>query len=242
MDVIDAGDPAASGLIGAIRTGSADDMARLLDADPALACTGIRDRKEVVRTPLHVLADWPGHRPEGAAKVAALVRAGADVDARLVGPNAETPLHWAASCDDVDVLDALVDAGADIEATGGVIAGGTPLVDAVAFGQWRAARRLVERGAKTSLREAAALGLTDRIQEICSAAAPSAEEVDQAFWYACHGDQPAAAALLAERGADLDWISPWDGLTPLDAARRTRADGEAVAWLLSRGARSASEL
>jgi hypothetical protein len=35
----------------------------------------------------------------------------------------------------VEVLDALLDAGADIEAKGAVIAGGTPLMDAVAFAQ-----------------------------------------------------------------------------------------------------------
>ena len=37
----------------------------------------------------------------------------------------ETPLHWAASCDDVAVLDALLDAGADIHAPGAVIGGGS---------------------------------------------------------------------------------------------------------------------
>jgi ankyrin repeat protein len=242
MDVISADDPTATAMVDAIRTGSADDLAGLLDADPRLARTGIRDREGVVRTPLHVLADWPGDRPEGAAKVAVLVGAGADVDARLVGPNVETALHWAASCDDVGVLDALIDAGADIEAEGGVIAGGTPLVDAVAFGQWRAARRLVERGAQTPLPEAAALGLAERVEEICAPEDPPATLIDQAFWYACHGDQPGVAAYLAERGADIDWVSPWDGLTPLDAARRTKPDGETVAWLLDRGARSASEL
>ncbi len=41
---------------------------------------------------------------------------------------------------DLPVLDALLAAGADIEAPGAVIAGGTPLADARAFGQWRAAR------------------------------------------------------------------------------------------------------
>ena len=60
----------------------------------------------------------------------------------------ETPLHWAASCDDVDVMEVLLDHGADIEAEGACIGGGTPLADAVAFGQWRAARRLIERGAE----------------------------------------------------------------------------------------------
>ena len=31
------------------------------------------------------------------------------------GGHAETPLHWAASRDDLDVADALLDAGADLE-------------------------------------------------------------------------------------------------------------------------------
>jgi 3-Oxoacyl-[acyl-carrier-protein (ACP)] synthase III C terminal/Ankyrin repeat len=94
-----------------------------------------------------VVTDWPGHYPNRAATVAALVAAGAEVNARFTGPHAETPLHWAASSDDVPVLDALLDAGADIDAPGAVIGGGAPLSDATAFGQWNAARRLVERGA-----------------------------------------------------------------------------------------------
>ena len=59
-----------------------------------------------------------------------------------------TPLHWAASSDDVEVARALIDGGADIEATGASIAGGTPLDDAVGYGCWRVARLLVERGAR----------------------------------------------------------------------------------------------
>jgi ankyrin repeat protein len=49
--------------------------------------------------------------------VEVLIGAGADVDARFTGPHRETPLHWAASSDDVEVLAGLLDAGADIEAT-----------------------------------------------------------------------------------------------------------------------------
>ena len=84
---------------------------------------------------LHVVTDWPGHFPNGRAIVARLVAAGADVDAAFCGAHAERPLHWAASSDDVEVLEALVEAGADIEAPGSVIGGDSPLADAVAFGQ-----------------------------------------------------------------------------------------------------------
>jgi hypothetical protein len=42
------------------------------------------------------------------------------------------------------VAEALVDGGADIEAVGGSI--GTPLGNAVGYGCWHVARRLVKRG------------------------------------------------------------------------------------------------
>jgi uncharacterized protein len=82
--------------------------------------------------------------------VALLVEAGADVHARFHGSHQEAPLHWAASSNDVAVLDALLDAGADIHASGAVIGRGSPLADATAFAQWDAAYRLVERGATTT--------------------------------------------------------------------------------------------
>src|SRR5206468_146428 len=138
---------------------------------------------------------------------------------------------WAASSDDVAVLDALLDADADIEAPGAVIGGGTPLCDAVGFGQWRAARRLVERGARTTLWHAAALGLMDRVEKrFAGKTPPVPDEVTLAFWYACHGGQRRAAEYLLERGADLNWKPGWEERTPLDTARREGAD-ELVEWL-----------
>jgi ankyrin repeat protein len=196
----------------------------------------------MTRSLLHVATDWPGHFPNVAATITALVEAGADVDAQFTGPHSETPLHWAASSDDVEALDALIDAGADIEAWGAVIADGTPLTDAVAFAQWKAARRLVERGSHTPLREAAALGLMDRVEAYCTSdPPPTADGLTQALWYACHGGQRRIAEYLLERGADLNWISTWDSHTPIDAARR-EGHADLVEWLLDRGAKSTGEL
>lgn len=80
----------------------------------------------------------------------------------------------------------------------------------------------------------------DRVEQYCSAR-PTPDELTRALWYACHGGQQALAEYLLDRGAELNWISTWDGLTPLDAARRSEAD-ELVAWLRSRSAQSAAEL
>ena len=227
-------DARAAAAVAAIRGGDVAELRRLLAADPALAGA----RVDGSRTLLHVATDWPGHFPGAAASVAALIEAGADVDAPFAGAHTETPLHWAASSDDVEVLDVLIAAGADVEAPGAVIGGGTPLADAVAFGQWNAARRLVEHGARTTLWQAAALGLVDRVEDLLSAdPPPGADDVTNAFWCACHGGQRATAELLLARGADLDWVGH-DGLTPLDAACRCGAE-EVVAWLRERGARSA---
>lgn len=235
--VLPSSDPLAVAAVQAIRSGDAEGLRQLLAGHPELA-SAVLAGNGGSRTLLHVTTDWPGHFPRAAATVAALVHAGADVNARFIGSHAETPLHWAASCDDVEVLDALLDAGADIDVDGAVIAGGTPLTDATAFGQWNAARRLIERGARSGLWESAALGLLDRVEAcLASDPAPTTEEVTGAFWGACHGGRRGTAEYLLDHGADLNWIG-WDGLTPLDAAVRHGA-GELVEWLGGRGARSA---
>lgn len=241
MPTIPAGEPPASLAIEAIRSGDLETLERLLADEPGLATARLVRPPGHTLTLLHVATDWPGHFAGAAKAVAMLVDAGADVDARYEGPHEQTPLHWAASSDDVGVLDALLDAGADIEAPGAFHGLGGPLDNAVAFGQWNAARRLVERGAETKLWHAAALGLSDRIaRRFAEAPPPSPDEVTEAFWQACHGDQPAAAEYLAERGADLNWIG-YDDLTPLDNARRSGAD-ELAEWVTARGGMSAEDV
>jgi len=118
MTTIGTDEPLAAAAVTAIRTGDVTALTRLLADNPGLATTrlGDDDPSGMSRTLLHVATDWPGHFPNGPATVAALVAAGADVNARFRGPHTEIPLHWAASSDDVAVLDAVLDAGADIEA------------------------------------------------------------------------------------------------------------------------------
>jgi ankyrin repeat protein len=215
--------------VAAIRSGDVEGLKQALAQEPEL----VTRRVDGQRTLLHVATDWPGRFPNNAATVALLIERGADVNAAFQGKHSETPLHWAASTDDVAVIDVLLDHGADIEARGGVIGGGTALADAVAFGQWQAARRLVDRGARITLWQAAALGIMPRVAEYFERdGAPGAEEVTNAFWCACHGGQRSAAEYLLARGADLNWVGH-DGLTPLDAARRSGA-GELVEWLRGR--------
>jgi hypothetical protein len=242
VTILPTDDPVAVAAVNAIHRGDIAALKRLLDERPSLVTTkfGTEGPDGMTRSLLHVVTDWPGHFPNGAVTVAFLVDAGADVDARFTGPHNETPLHWAASSDDVEVLDALLDAGADIEARGAVIGGGTPISDATAFGQWNVARRLVERGASTTLWESATLGLMDRVEAHFDAEPPPGpDDVTEAFWGACHGGQLTAARYLGERGADVNWVG-YDDLTPLDAARRSD-EGAVIKWLHTQGARSARD-
>lgn len=224
-------DPLAIAAVKAIQSGDTESLNKLLTENAGF----IQARIGGQRTLLHIATDWPGHFPNVVATIAALAVRGADLNAAFTGPHAETPLHWAASNDDVAALDALLDRGADIEAPGGVIGNGTPLADAVAFGQWRAARRLVERGARATLWQAAALGLMDRVEDLFTMSPPSPDEITNAFWCACHGGQQATADYLLDRGADLNWIGH-DALTPLAAATR-RGAAELAAHLRAKGAK-----
>lgn len=234
--------PVAVDLVRAIQEGQVADLQQLLAEHPELATAGIQDPKGFQRTPLHIATDWPGHFPQVVATIQALISAGADPNARVEGGNsAETPLHWGASSNDVAAIAALLDAGADIEANGAIIGGGTAMADAVAFRCWEAAEALLARGANTTLLQASGLGSMDRVQAYFQEDRdpPEKELVTKALWYACHGGRLEAAKFLAEQGADLNWLG-WDHKTPLDAAKSSSE--ELVEWLRGQGARSVKEL
>ncbi|MGH8201093.1 MAG: ankyrin repeat domain-containing protein [Steroidobacteraceae bacterium] len=129
-------EPLALELTVTLKQGDIERLSQLLAADPALATSVVADEKGGGRSPLHLFADWPGHNPNPQAVVRALAAAGADLDVPAVGMwHREGPLHWAASSDDVPLVEALLDAGADIERAGSSINGGSPLSCAVGYGQ-----------------------------------------------------------------------------------------------------------
>jgi ankyrin repeat protein len=186
--------------------------------------------------------DWPGHFPRVSQTIRLLIDRDADPDAPLVGANApERPLHWAASCNDLDALDALLDGGANIESPGAVFTNGAAMSDAVIFAQWNAARRLLDHGAKTTFTESAGLGLLDRLATYFEQEPiPSGDQITAALWHACRGGHLQTAQYLAVRGANINWVG-WDKIAPLDAALQS-GNQDLVAWLRSQGAKPAREV
>jgi hypothetical protein len=245
LKTIEATDVLAVEITTAIQAGDVGALSQLLSDHPWAASAGIVDGRGVTRLLLHIATDWPGHFPNGPDVVRALVDAGADPGARVVKAESdevgETPLHWAASSNDVAVLDTLIELGADLEAMGAVLTGGTPMSDAVVFAQWDSARRLLAHGAKTTLWQAAALGLVDRVKlMLAHRPEPSDRDITNAFWHACRGGQRDAAALLLEYGAEVGWVG-YDHRTPLDAAKQS-GSRDLITWLKEAIARSRGDL
>jgi hypothetical protein len=233
------GDPVAVELTSVIHGGDLEALRHLLATRPNLASVHMIGRQGVEggwRTPLHAATDWPGYFPQAPAAVALLLAAGADPNDDCGGGQPETPLHWAASTDDVDVAVVLIDGGADLETPGGSI--GTPLDNAIGYGCWHAARLLVQRGAPVdALWHAAALGLLIRLEEFLAAAPPpTKEDLNQAFWQPCHGGERRAAERLLAAGADIDTTPEYANGQPaleIAAAPGTRRDLLA-SWLRER--------
>ena len=132
------------------------------------------------------------------------------------------------------MADALISGGAGLEIAGGSI--GTPLENAVGYGCWNVARLLVQRGARVGkLWVAAALGIMPRVEELLAAApAPAPDDLNEAFWQACHGGQRRAAERLLASGADLNGRPGYSDQTPAEAAAEPGTQRDSlVSWLRS---------
>lgn len=215
------------------RSVHAGDTARLGGMDVDLATVRIIDNHGTRKTLLHVATDWPGHYPGVADTIAWLAQAGVPVNEPASNPNtdaAETPLHWAASSDDVAAIDALVTVGADLEAPGAVFTLGTPMSDAVVFRKWAAAAALLRHGAQVTPWQAAGLGLLQPLRRALPDLTPA--EANGALWHACRGGHLRAVQELCAIDADLDWVGPMEW-TPRRAAVDSE-NAELLDWLKSR--------
>jgi ankyrin repeat protein len=215
----------AEQLVLAIITGETDTVGSLLAAAPDLANQRLPGND---RSMLHYATDWPGHYPDVATSIALLIEAGADPDVAMPPGDspgvAETPLHWAASSNDVAAVRALLDAGATVDALGGIFGGCTPYVEAVIFEKYGAAQLLLDRGATDWLPGAAALGHADMVAGFFDDDGNLRGDVgrlphddipptapvflDRAFQFACRAGHLDIAKFLLARGADPAAISP----------------------------------
>ena len=221
----------AEELVLAIITGDTDTVASLLAANPDLANHRLPGND---RSMLHYATDWPGHYPNVATTIGLLVAAGADPDAAMPPGDspgvAETPLHWAASSDDVAAVRALLDAGATVDALGGIFGGCTPFVEATIFEQYGAAQLLLDGGATNWLPGAAALGHADMVAGFFDDDGNLRDDIGQLLHDDLRPNAPSSStgrsSSPAEPGISRSRSSCWSAAPiPTRSDRRTRRLG-----------------
>ena len=232
-------DPIVISLVDSITKGTLGTLVDLLKQHEGLANVSVvaADKSWECR-PLHYATDWPGHFPNIPETIRILIEAGAEVDTRGDDPNGETPLHLAASSNDVGALDALIDGGASMAALGASTDGGTALSNAINFGNWEAAQRLVERGSPATIGEAAALGMLERVQRCFEEGKACRDGIQYAFWMACSRGHLDVVRLLLDKGAEINNGQDWGhgAETALSAAEKGKYQ-EVIKWLKEHGAR-----
>lgn len=172
---------------------------------------------------------------------------------------AKTPLHIAAEHNHRAVAEALLDAGAEVEAE--TCWGMTPLAWAANMNGTGVAEALFARGAKSNLWIAAALGLRDTVESYWTGPRmlkqgagrsrceeqngnwvrlPPQEDYDEilsdAFYIACRNGHTDVARMLLDRGADINFRGFFGGTALHWAAGNGHR--ETVEFLLERGAQT----
>ncbi|MEM6393228.1 MAG: ankyrin repeat domain-containing protein [Planctomycetota bacterium] len=184
-----------------------------------------------------------------------LVEGGASVE--QAGPG-ESYLHIAASDGSAELgiqcIDALLDAGADIDVLGGVMTGGTPLHNATIFQLREIGAHLIERGATVDLVLAAGNGRFDLVEAMFDetgnrrADAPrvphyqeektAQHDINWAFWMAGKAGDVQTLAFLYPKIDELVTI-PGPSNVVDQAVQYGRAEAEA--WLRVQGLVSQAE-
>ena len=242
----------------AARKGDLETLGQLLDADPQWLDKPIPNGS----TLLFDLCNINTRLKNVGKTIAYLIKRGAN-PSQTSNPDGtgETPLHWAASFGPnikhgPQAIDALLDNGAEIDATGSVIGNGTPLVNAVIFRDVASARLLIERGAKFDLSLAAGAGRLDLVKSFFNAhgqfhnphgnmphrdsTSNADAELSMAICLAAINGQRDCIAYLLEQGAPINAVSVV-GTTPLDELNNGKFV-DAAKWLQEQGALIAEQL
>lgn len=223
--VADPPGPGTIYLAGAIKAGDWKRVAEELnDQDGVPPGLSAADRRRLERIRLSLRMTDPARRGDAEA-VRALLKAGADPDFE-VGRGAG-PMYWAAYCDRVEVLKALIAAGADVDRrflweAGRAEYRSTPLMVAVFRGAPGAVRVLLEAGANPNLYE--------EVRAVGEAGGPWDR---RAYGVLSMSTTNEIVRLLLNGGADPNLSS--SGWTPLMAAASER-DPEKARMLLAHGA------
>lgn len=225
------------------------------DGDLDAARSAIRggadvNHRDLTGTPVLMVAAGSG----ATLMVAALLEAGADPNAidRSMGA---ASLHRAAQAGNPDVINLLLDHGAFVDQQSPTL-GNTPLLDAILHKQKAAVLALLERGARTTIRnhwQQSALELAREDGSDVIVAAIEARDADDRQEAECMalsaavkaGDATAVDQLIAS-GLDLDARLPIvgnvdDAYTPLGLAVRSRR-ADMTVRLLDAGADPAIEI
>jgi ankyrin repeat protein len=215
--------------------GRADELRRRLEAHPELLDARGVDR--LGETALHAAT-----RGNHAACVRLLLEAGAAVDIRDYGDNASA-LHFAAQAADPEIVQALVEAGADVNGEGddhqlGVLGWATCL------GRVRedVAAYLLGRGARLDIWSAVALGREADVRRLVAADGASLtarlsrnEHRRTPLHHAAALGRAAMVGLLLDLGADVS-ATDATGATALTTAALAGADPDVMAALEGAGA------
>lgn len=200
-------------IIQAVKDGTAPAVERLLSKDPGLT----RATDEHLKTPLH----WAAERDHDAV-AAMLLDAGADLEAQTSW--GATPLDWAATLGSTKVAELLIARGAT----------GMNLVSAARLGKLDLVRTLLDSGAPLPSLARRAVPAEPNVYWVADSACMKGDVISDAFHSACRNGHTAVAALLLERGADVNAKGVFGGTALHWAAINGHED--AVAFLLAHGA------
>jgi ankyrin repeat protein len=227
---------AINAILDAAEHGRTDELDRLLDAHPDLI--DARGGNFQKQTALHKAA-WRNRQ----ACVRLLLERGASVRIRDYGDNAYA-LHFAAEAADLEIVEMLVEAGADVIGEGddhqlGVLGWATCLSGV----REEVAEYLLRDGAELDLWSAIALDRADDVRDLVARDTSrlglrmSRSEHDRTpLHHAAAKNRPKIVRLLLDLGADPH-ATDATGATPLTAAAREYADPSIVSMLLEAGAK-----